>query len=110
MRDRPRYYILDEDNHAVAVGFMRWAKWFEDIGNRIVDYTEITSEVYVSTVFLGIDHRHFGDGPPLLFETMIFGAEGEDLWMRRFSSWDDAATGHKVIVNKLRAMQASRAQ
>jgi hypothetical protein len=27
----------------------------------------------ISTVFLGLDHRHFGDGPPLLFETMVFG-------------------------------------
>ena len=110
MRDRPRYYILGEDNHAVAVDdWKEWALWFED-ANRVVDYTEITSEVYVSTVFLGIDHRHVGSGPPLLFETMIFGAEGDDLWMRRYSSWDDAATGHTVIVGKLRAKQATRAQ
>lgn len=107
MRERPRYYVLDSDDHAVAVDFMTWAKWFEDIGNRIVDYTEITSDVHVSTVFLGLDHRFGGDGPPILFETMIFGGELDDAQLR-YSSWDDAATGHKVIVAKLRAKQKAK--
>lgn len=101
---RSRYYILDNENHTVPVDFMTWAKWFED-GNRVVDYTEITSQVFVSTVFLGIDHRFFGEGPPVLFETMIFGADGDDMGCYRYTSWDDAATGHKVIVGKLRAEQ-----
>jgi len=106
MRDRWKYYILDDENHAVAVDADTWARWFEDVGNRIVDYTEITSEVYVSTVFLGLNHRFMDDGPPILFETMIFGAGGDDIYQRRYSSWDDAATGHQVIVQKLRAERA----
>ena len=111
MRDQWKYYILDDDNRPVEVDQLQWAKFFEDVGNRIVDYTQITSEVYVSTVFLGLDHRHrrlHGDGPPILFETMVFGADGDDSWSRRYSSWDDAATGHQVIVGKMRAKQTER--
>src|ERR1035437_632572 len=34
----------------------------------------VIGKVNISTIFLHIDHR-FGDGSPLLFETMIFGGE-----------------------------------
>jgi hypothetical protein len=37
-----------------------------------VAYTDI-GEAGISTVFLGLNHNFFGGGPPLLFETIIFG-------------------------------------
>ena len=68
-----RYYRLDNENHCIPVdNFIDWALWSKR-ANRIVDYTQITSETTVSTVFFGLDHRHFGRGPPLLFETLVFG-------------------------------------
>jgi len=46
----------------------------------------------VSTVFVSLDHG-FGDGPPVLFETLIFGGpladEGE-----RYSTKAEAEAGH----------------
>jgi hypothetical protein len=59
------YWILDENNQPQRVDVQTWGEWFGTIGNRSIGYTQITSELYVSTVFLGIDHQ-FGDGPPLL--------------------------------------------
>ena len=99
-----RHYVLDADNRPVEADLMTWAQWWETASNRIVDWTQINSEVMVSTVFLGLDHRFGGKGPPLLFETMIFGAGDEaqnDVW--RYSSWDDAKTGHAAVVSRLRA-------
>ena len=50
--------------------------------------------VRVSTIFLGIDHS-LGGGPPLLFETMIFGGEhDQDQW--RHATYDEAEKGHKL--------------
>jgi hypothetical protein len=98
-----RYYILDANNNVVDVGddVMTWGRWFEHADNRIVGYTEITSECCVSTVFLGLDHRFFDDGPPLIFETIIFGGPlDEEQW--RYSSYNDAETGHKAAVRKAR--------
>lgn len=99
------FYALDAENRPYEVNsIFEWATWFED-ANRIVDYTQITSEVTVSTVFLGLDHRFPPDtGPPLLFETLIFGGEldGDG---NRYSSWDDAETGHKAFVRIARAYQ-----
>jgi hypothetical protein len=100
-RASPHLYILDEDNRPVAVrDVLAWGMWFED-ANRVVGWTQITSEILVSTVFLGVDHRHFGKGPPILFETMIFGGP-LDQEMHRYSSWDDAATGHAAAVRRAR--------
>ena len=42
--------------------------------------------VFVSTVFLGINHQHYGDGPPLVFETMLFN-DGEPYGQGRTSTW-----------------------
>lgn len=100
------YYILDADNRPVPVKVMEWAHWFEKSDRRI-GYTEITSEVRVSTVFLGIDHRFSGNGPPLLFETMIFGGPlADSQW--RYVSHDDALAGHAVAVRKARAAAGQR--
>ena len=95
-----QHYILDSDNHPVPVDLKTWGRWFETVGNRVVDYTQINTEILVSTVFLGLDYR-WGKGPPLLFETMIFGGPmDQGCW--RYSSWDDAVVGHKAAVRKAR--------
>lgn len=94
-------YILGADNQIIAVDAMTWARWFENMPNRTVGYTEITSEITVSTVFLGMNHRFSSQGPPHLFETAVFGGPHDgDMW--RYSSWDDAETGHTIAVKKVR--------
>ena len=79
---------------------------------RVVAWTGNATK-YVSTVFITIDHRFFGGGPPLVFESMAFQHEGrmmdfgngpepvpESLDCVRYSSWDDAEIGHKAMVRK----------
>src|SRR5262245_32019844 len=98
-----KHYILDAEHHVIEVDWLTWAHWFEELSNRIVDYTQITSQIEVSTVFLGLDHRFHGKGPPILFETMIFGGPEEiDQYQRRYSSWDDAQAGHAAAVRMAR--------
>ena len=77
---------------------MEWAKFFENDEDRRVDRTEFPDGTSVSTVFLALDHQ-FGDGPPLLFETMIFkGKSGESDYCERCSTWDEAVEMHKRAV------------
>jgi hypothetical protein len=98
-----KHYILDADDNVVEVDLFTWAEWLEHPSNRIVGFTQITSQVYVSTVFIGLDHRFPGypPGPPILYETLIFGGplnhEGD-----RYCSHDDALTGHKMCVKHAR--------
>jgi len=58
---------------------------------------------YVSTVWLGIDHNWLPTGPPLIFETMVFGGP-MDTYQRRYSTYWEAVAGHDEIVT-LEAME-----
>src|SRR5262245_28741598 len=102
----PAYYVLDTEHHLVRVrNVLAWARWYEgNYDKRAVDRTTISGNCFVSTVFIGLDHRFFDDGPPLVFETMIFGGPtglDESVW--RYASWDDAVTGHDMAVKKVLA-------
>lgn len=92
------YYKLLKDRRIVEEpNIVAWAMWFKS-ANRIVKQTQVAPNVEVSTVFLGLDHQ-FGDGPPLLFETMIFGGNRDgDQW--RYSTYTQAAKGHKAVVSQ----------
>jgi hypothetical protein len=88
------HYILD-GHTAVPVDLMTWARWFDSHAKRHVA-DETVGDARVSTVFLGIDHS-FGDGPPMIFETMIFGGE-HDEYMARCSTWEEAEAMHDRAV------------
>lgn len=95
------------------------------------DYKSIASDrldannVWVSTVWLGLNHNFALVGPPLIFETMVFvrsteeqlaerrriwvklGLEPrdfpwEDLQCERYATEDEAREGHRRIVDSLR--------
>jgi len=94
-----RYYILDSDRQPRRVAMLEWAQYFEHANRHVANDT--VGDVHISTVFLGVDHRHYGSGPPLIFETMIFGGELDgSQW--RYSTWDDAEVGHAMAVKRVR--------
>lgn len=83
----------DRDRHDIN----RWRT------ERRVAVTEVDG-ILVSTVWLhGIDHN-WGGGPPLIFETMVFGAEDEDgdHPVRRYSTEEQAIRGHIEALDRIR--------
>jgi hypothetical protein len=93
--DRPRHYVLDEEWNIVAVDdVVAWARWFETSDERRkIAHTQVSPEVAVSTVFLSADHNFSGEGPPVLFETMVFGGP-LDQEQERYTTWAAATAGH----------------
>lgn len=91
----PDGYILDENGNPVAVDIMTCARWNNDTANRRVAEDEISDDVTVSTVFLGLDHSFGSGGPPVLWETMVFGGplDGEQ---EREDMIDIFLRGHNV--------------
>ena len=88
------FYILDENKKPIPATIEEWGKMFEDPARKQVACSKSDRGILVSTVFLGMDHG-FGESPPILFETMIFGGEhDEDQW--RYATWDEAVAGHKA--------------
>lgn len=85
------HYILDDEGNLKVVDLMTWARWFETAERQTA--SDFLGDVRVSTVFLGIDHNFSDDGPPLFWETMIFGGPN-DQYQDRYSSRADALLGH----------------
>jgi hypothetical protein len=52
-------------------------------------------------VFLGLDHNHRGKGKPILFETIVFCTGKYSHYMKRYSTFEQAETGHKEIVKMI---------
>lgn len=117
------WYILDGKKPVLEPDLLKAAQWFAT-ADRSVALTD-TQIHSVSTVFLGLDHNHFGR-TPILFETMVFERYGDGVrqddpkrtemkgrvseWlesldiMRRYPTWADAEMGHqKTVAEVLRA-------
>lgn len=70
------------------------------IKNRRVASTTLPDGKLVSTVWLGLDHS-FGDGPPLIFETMVFPRGSlSDLECVRYATEEEAIKGHQAVVDR----------
>lgn len=91
-------YILDDKHNPVPVDdVQQWGRWYE-VGDRHVG-DDVIGNIRVSTVFLGLDHA-FDHGPPLLFETMVFGGalDGE---REQYSTWAEAEAGHAAMLTRV---------
>lgn len=101
-----RFYQL-EGRRVVPSNLATWAATIDGMGgNRVLAWTRIARDVDVSTVFLGVDHRHGATGPPIVFETLVFGGIAHD-YMRRYSSYRKAIRGHWRTVRMVRAREAA---
>lgn len=99
-----QYFILDENRQPKPATLLAWARWFEkDPADRVIVKTTIV-DVDVSTVFLGIDHSYELGGPPLLYETLVFGGP-MDGQMMRYSTEAQARQGHTHLVQEVAAKQ-----
>lgn len=88
-------YVFENGQVRTESDFLAWAEWFET-ADRIIERTDL-GDIRVSTVFLGIDHDFSMEGPPLIFETMIFGGpHNEEQW--RYSTLEQARAGHAAAV------------
>lgn len=109
--DRVKRLALDPENltgkyklnpdHSVepCPDLFEWAIRFEEVDRQVADTT--IEDVRISTVFIGLDHsfgRH--EGPPLVFETMVFGGK-YDGYQDRYCTWDKAVLGHQEMCNKV---------
>ncbi len=92
------YYILEGHTTVPVNDLIQWGEMFANVEARRVALTK-KNGIEISTVFLGMNHS-FGNGPPLLFETLVFGGE-HDGDMNRYSTWEEAEEGHKKMVETI---------
>lgn len=100
----PRWYVVNEHGDIIPAqldeqGFptTEYYQWLDNPENKIV-VQETVNSYFVSTVFLGMDHGFDPEGPPVVYETMIFPHREDgklierDRW--RYATRDEALAGH----------------
>ena len=100
-RNTGMYVLNDKGEPMPCDNVLEWGRFMEDRALRIVEHTMVGT-IKVSTVFLGLDHS-FCSGPPMLWETMIFGGP-LDQEMDRYHSLDSAQLGHAQTVARVRGL------
>ena len=89
------------DKNGKEINYEEWGKLLEDKDYKIIKQETLPDGKKVSTVWLGLDHN-FGEGEPLIFETMVFSSEGDfsDVDVERYSTLEEAQKGHEEMVKK----------
>lgn len=87
---------FDYDGNPISL--RQWCYLVES-RERIIAQDHV-GDYFLSTVWIGLDHS-WGEGPPIIFETMLFkGAEGDmECW--RYESWEQAVAGHRGTLHDL---------
>ena len=89
------------DRQGKPVLLDEYCRLFADYEYKVVARTALPGGVWVSTVWLGMDHSFGNSGPPLIFETMVFGPEDmTDLDVMRYPTEDEARAGHDLMVTR----------
>jgi hypothetical protein len=103
-----------EDRKIVSCSLTEWARWDPERVKRIIGRHKTETHL-VSTVFLGLDHAHFGDVRCLWFETMVFDKTkrhqlelagkptgtwtiGDVIYEERYATLEEAEQGHQAAI------------
>jgi hypothetical protein len=111
---RPMYYHRDGkpitlDPLLGIAEVVQWATYFENTDRKV--RTTITPyRERLSTIFLGIDHSFDPTGPPIIFETMLFPPDPEQVRRRTIFAAADDMFGRKANPEALRERERFEAQ
>lgn len=103
---RTEWYKLDENYNLVNLNSLE--EWIEQTKKlaekRIIGRNHVfvnDERIFVSTVFLGIDHSFSNHGEPILFETMVFGGIN-DQYQNRYCTFREACNGHLQVLEQIK--------
>ena len=110
--DDGRYILDDNDEPVPCPELLTWGQWYENsyrTGSRQIART-LCEGLYLSTIFLALDHNLHFPGPPVLWETMLFVDDfpddpallefDQEQW--RYHTKEEALKSHEQIVEDLR--------
>lgn len=80
----------------------QWGKDRENKNHKHIKQDVLPDGKYVSTTWLGTDHRLHGDGLPLIFETMVFDSKDRfiELDIKFHSTEAEALAGHEAMITR----------
>lgn len=102
------------DREGRPITMQKWSRMFEDIRYRVVASNNVNN-IWISTIWLGLDLNYGLGGPPLLFETMVFDTDNitrpwRDIEMRRYSTEAEAREGHAELLELVTLLESTNTQ
>lgn len=99
-----KYTLDDAGNPVSEPDLMKRAIWMKKELHKKKRVAEThVGRIWISTVFLGLDHRFDRSGPPVLWETMIF-IGSRSGGCHRYTSLEEAKIGHAIAVASCKRM------
>lgn len=95
----PQWYMLRGKVPVPCDDIIEWGLWLQEHPQERVVQQNHVGPMFVSTVFLGLNHSFDPDptAPPILFETMILDGIN-DTYQTRCCTWDEAERMHEVAM------------
>jgi len=88
------------DREGNEIPFLQWCMMFENSDYRVVKQDILPDGKTISTVWLGLDHSMWPGGAILIFETMIFNEDHEEIDIERYTTEAQAIEGHEQMIQK----------
>lgn len=98
------WYILNKYNTPIEVDINEYYEWVTKNPEKNIiakNYFGKHDEIFVSTVFLGLDCKLYNDSKkPIFWETIVFWPSNDKFnnMMKRYSSHKEAVKGHQKMV------------
>ncbi len=97
----PDQFILnDEGNPVPEPDLILWGLSLSGPGTRVGE--DHIGKSRISTVFLGLDHNFTRHGPPILWETMVFGGVLDEELDRCSGTREQAEAMHAEMVKRVK--------
>lgn len=96
-----KYTLNTQGEPVPEPNLLTWADWFESAERQVA--VSLIGVSRVSTVFLGLDHNFDPAGPPILWETVIFGGSLDNEQDRCSGSREQALAMHARMVERVTA-------
>jgi len=99
MTEYHHHYYLHEDKSITPCSLAEWSEQRQEMSRKRTKHVndEMVDGKRVSTVWIGMNHS-FKNGKPHILKTMVFSEKGDDIYCRRYSTWNEAVEGHKKAV------------
>lgn len=100
-----RYYVLQDKEPVPCPNLLEWSRIMVDTDPQIG--WAVIGPFSISTVFLGVDVS-FRNGPPQLFETMVFTAGADATFIGRCATWAAAEDMHQAAIALMQMRHADQ--
>lgn len=95
---RPTYYRLELGEFPVPCSWYEAGTLIANFEDRCLAHDILPDGTRISTAFLVFDHNLFGEGPPILWNTIVTEPCGRQKLFGKYSTLRDAVLGHQRAV------------